>query len=65
MAWKPEPFVVKCEQCGWHKLYAPKSDVMMEAPAETCPKCGHHPLKQEIVTSSLGKWVGKLFGKSI
>lgn len=38
---QPKPFKVKCINCGWSKVIAPKSDLLMSNDiVDKCPKCG-------------------------
>ena len=39
---KPSPIKVTCKDCGYQKLFAPKSDALMpgEYNSEFCSKCG-------------------------
>ena len=39
MAVKPQPWVYECDDCGWRKVMAPKSDCIMESPIKSCPRC--------------------------
>lgn len=52
MAVKPEPFKLRCPACGWHKNFTPMSDVIIEIPPETCPKCGHYELMREPLSTA-------------
>lgn len=44
---KPPPLKFVCSQCGWSKVFAPKSDVITpeQMPPANCPKCGSEELK--------------------
>ena len=46
MPMKPRPFTYVCEECGWKKTVAPRSDAL--GPGEwfdQCPKCGSKALR--------------------
>jgi len=59
---RPRPFTFVCNECGWKKTVAPRSDCL--GPGEwfdQCPKCGSKSLKMR----TAGWWervlVGELF----
>ncbi|MFY8350953.1 hypothetical protein AAEU29_10500 [Pseudoalteromonas sp. SSM20] len=40
MAFRPNPVKLSCTQCNWHKIIAPKSDVVPnDYFLDECPKC--------------------------
>lgn len=45
---RPKPFKKVCEQCGWSKVYHPKSDVVDASWGleSKCPKCGSDKLSK-------------------
>lgn len=45
MPFRPEPWTVTCRQCGWHRICAPKSDMLMpwDNP-DQCWQCHSHDL---------------------
>lgn len=58
---KPTPHRYHCPKCGWNKVFAPDSDVLLELPPESCAKCGHAPLdRQEISGISLSGFLSRL-----
>jgi phage FluMu protein Com len=60
MAIKPEPKLLKCSQCRWNKLFAPKSDVLTGSDLpDKCPKCGA-AIEFADLPAPL-KWLGQLF----
>lgn len=62
MPFKPRPFTFECEDCGWTKKVAPRSDAL--APGEWvdhCPKCGGMKLKVG-AAGRLARAVAKLLG---
>lgn len=47
MSVKPQPYTVVCNNCGWRKRCAPRSDVLMpEDYVSECQKCGSEDLKR-------------------
>lgn len=48
---KPQPFELKCTQCGWSKTFAPASDVLHPGQGfvDNCPKCGNEELEHKAV----------------
>lgn len=62
MAWKPTPFKLICNSCGWSNTYAPKSDIRLSPLAEQCPKCRNKDLKQEEIEGAISKTFAELFG---
>jgi len=47
---KPEPFLLKCPNCGWSKMMYPESDVVdMSWGLEyfICPKCGTQTVREK------------------
>lgn len=51
---KPSPIRYKCPKCGWSKVFAPKSDALVEMPPKVCEKCGGTDLESSPV-SALGE----------
>lgn len=50
MVVKMKPFTVKCQNCGWHKVVAPKSDVLIDNDyPEACPVCESKEICKEDV----------------
>ena len=46
---KPQPYELKCTQCGWRKTFAPISDVLLPGQGfvSNCPKCGNSELEHK------------------
>lgn len=38
---KPRPELIQCPNCGWQITHAPRSDALIEATPDRCPKCGN------------------------
>ncbi|NLW04750.1 MAG: hypothetical protein GX029_05920 [Pseudomonadaceae bacterium] len=53
---KPQPFELKCTQCGWSKTFAPASDVLHPGQdlVASCPKCGNEELEHKAVGAVKG-----------
>jgi len=50
MVVKLKPFMIKCQDCGWHKMVVPKSDVLMDDDClEVCPVCNSKSIFKEDV----------------
>jgi NAD-dependent SIR2 family protein deacetylase len=68
MAFRPQPYTLKCTKCHWRKNVAPTSDVIMpgDMPNE-CPKCGCTDVRCEPMSSGgVLEWltaISKIFTK--
>ncbi len=49
MAVRPNPVRLSCNQCSWHKIIAPRSDVVPnDYFLDECPKCGGELHRKQI-----------------
>ena len=61
---KPKPFTFVCDDCGWKKTVAPRSDAL--GPDDLfahCPKCGSEALSHRragIIDRSVAEWLARL-----
>ena len=60
---QPPPIKVKCTHCGYSKLFAPKSDVVMPGQynCQYCTRCGSTDIKVKTELSLLNQLWIKLF----
>ena len=54
---KPTPIKVICRDCGYQKIFAPRSDALMpgEYNSEFCTKCGSHNIEVKSEISIIDK----------
>lgn len=63
---KPEPLTFMCDECGWKKTVAPRSDVL--GPGDwfaCCPKCGSEALSHRragVIDRTVVEWLARLRG---
>lgn len=61
---KPHPMTYVCEDCGWKKTVAPRSDAL--GPGEwfaRCPACGSEALtlrRADALAGALVEWLARL-----
>ena len=66
MPMKPKPFTFVCDECGWKKTVAPRSDAL--GPGDwfaCCPKCGGEALSHQRaggIDRTLAEWFARLRG---
>ena len=50
---KPKPFKLTCSDCGYSKIFAPRSDALLphERPFSVCPKCQAAKIERTLVDS--------------
>jgi Zn finger protein HypA/HybF involved in hydrogenase expression len=60
---KPTPIKVTCQDCGFQKVFAPRSDAIMPGGynRECCSKCGSKNIKVKDQVSIIDKIFGGLF----
>ena len=57
---KPDPYKVKCPNCGYSKVVSPKSDALNPSDfINKCPKCGTY--MEETTLSEVEKFIDKIF----
>jgi predicted SprT family Zn-dependent metalloprotease len=63
MPMKPRLFTYVCEECGWKKTVAPRSDAMTPGEwLDRCLKCGSKALKVETAdwfASTKAEWLAR------
>ena len=63
---KPKPFTFVCDECGWKKNVAPRSDAL--GPGDWfahCPKCGNEALSHRragVIDRTVAEWLARLRG---
>lgn len=66
MPMKPRPFTLVCDDCGWKKTVAPRSDALGAGEwFAHCPKCGSEALSHQragIIDRTLAEWLARLRG---
>lgn len=60
---KPAPIKVTCKDCGFQKLFAPRSDALMpgEYNRQFCSKCGSENIDVKNEISIIDKLFGGVF----
>nr|WP_225923548.1 MULTISPECIES: DNA repair protein RadA [Pseudomonas] len=61
---KPRPFTFVCDECGWKKTVAPRSDALRPGDwFARCPKCGSEALSHrsaDVFDRTVAEWLARL-----